>query len=115
MTSWKAPGPDGVSGFWYKKLSKLHGKIAIKLQKILESGRVPTWLMIGATVLIMKDPKKGKVTSNHRPIAYLLLMWKLLTRIFVEKICNHQDIQNMLLPNEQKAAGKNQEAQKSNC
>ena len=44
---------------------------------------------------------KGKVTSNHRPIAYLPLMWKLLTGICAEKIIDHL-FQNMLLPNEQK-------------
>ena len=27
MTNWKAPGPDGVRGFWFKKLTSLHGPL----------------------------------------------------------------------------------------
>ena len=71
-------------------------------------------LTIGRTVLIMKDAKKRKVNSNHRPFACLLLMWKLFTVIFAEKRLDHL-LQNMLLPNEQKFAGKSQEGQKINC
>ena len=28
LTNWKAPGRDGVQGFWLKKLRRLHGRIA---------------------------------------------------------------------------------------
>ena len=69
MASWKVPEPDGVHGFWYKKLLKLHGRIATELQKTLRSGTVPECLTIRRTVLIMKHSEKGKVASNYRPIA----------------------------------------------
>ena len=84
MASWKTPETNGVHGFWYNKLSKFHENIAAELQKTLESVTVPEWLTIGRTVLIMKDAKKGKVTSNHRPIGCLPLMGILLNRIFAE-------------------------------
>ena len=106
MTNWKAPGPDGVNGFWFKKLTNLHQRIGELLQECLTKGIVPEWLTIGRTVLIMKDKKKGRIVSNYRPIACLPLMWKLLTGIFAEKIYNHL-AENDLLPNEQKGCRKN--------
>ena len=32
MASWKAPGPDGVRGFWFKKLTSLHGHLTDALK-----------------------------------------------------------------------------------
>ena len=31
MANWKAPGPDGVRGFWFKKFLSLHEPIATSL------------------------------------------------------------------------------------
>ena len=36
MPNWKAPGHDGVQGFWIKRLDKMHGRIATQLNEILE-------------------------------------------------------------------------------
>ena len=69
LSNWKAPGPDGVVGYWFKKVSALHEVMAAKLQLCLSSGKVPLWMVKGRTVLIQKDPKKGTVASNYRPIA----------------------------------------------
>ena len=30
IPNWKAPGPDGVQGFWIKKLTSLHERIAVQ-------------------------------------------------------------------------------------
>ena len=57
--------------------------------------------MIGRTIFIMKDAKKGKVASNFRPNACLQLMWKLFTDIFAETIYNHF-LHNPPPPNEKK-------------
>ena len=105
MTNWKAPGPDGVRGFWFKKLASLHGVMVLALQECVEKGEVPSWMVKGRTVLIQKDPAKGKAVSNYRPIACLPLMWKLLTGIFAEKIYDHLHV-NDLLPDEQKGCRK---------
>ena len=105
MTNWKAPGPDGVRGFWFKKLTSLHGVMVLALQECVERGEVPSWMVKGRTVLIQKDPAKGKAVSNYRPIACLPLMWKLLTGIFAEKIYDHLHV-NDLLPDEQKGCRK---------
>ena len=101
MPCWKAPGPEGVRGFWFKKFTNLHQSIARRLQECLDSGNVPEWMVKGRTVLIQKDPAKGNVASNYRPLACLPLMWKLLTGIFADKVYDHL-MDNNLLPAEQK-------------
>ena len=57
------------------------------------------------TVLIQKDPAKGAVSSNYRPITCLRLMWKLLTGIIADKIYDHL-LMNSILPYEQKGCRK---------
>lgn len=105
MTNWKAPGPDAVQGFWFKKFSSMHVRIASGLQGCLAQGWVPKWMTLGRTSLFMKDPAKGRRADNYRPIACLPLMWKLLTGILSEKIYCHLDGNN-LLPDEQKGCRK---------
>ena len=43
----------------------------------------------GRTVLLLKDRSKGNEVSNYRPITCLQLMWKLITGIAADEICNH--------------------------
>ena len=101
MANWKAPGPDGVRGFWFKRLPSLHSALRDALQECVDGGVVPAWMVKGRTVMIQKDPAKGKAVSNYRPIACLPLLWKLLTGIFADKIYDHLQVNN-LLPDEQK-------------
>ena len=103
--SWKAAGPDGVRGFWFKTFTSLHPVLASALQECVNKGDVPEWMVKGRTVLIQKDPAKGTVASNYRPIACLPLMWKLLTGIFADKIYDHL-LNNNILPCEQKGCRK---------
>ena len=105
MANWKAPGPDGVRGFWFKQFSSVHGNLAEALARCIQSGEVPDWMVKGRTVLIQKDKAKGPIASNFRPITCLPLMWKLLTGILSEKIYKHLD-SNGLLPEEQKGCRK---------
>ena len=102
MANWKAPGPDGVQEFWLKKLTSLHGRIAEQLDDVLNGRKVvPEWMTLGKTILYLKDPAKGNVVDNYRPISCLPLMWKLLTGVVSESMYNFLD-KNNLLPEEQK-------------
>ena len=105
MTNWKAPGPDGVQGFWFKRFTSLYPKLAEHLQACMVSSAVPDWMTSGKTALVQKDPKKGNVASNYRPIACLPLMWKLLTCVCSEKVYSHLADKN-ILPDEQKGCRK---------
>lgn len=101
MPNWKAPGPDGIQGFWLKRFSNLHARIANHLNVCITNGNVPEWMVEGRTTLVMKDKIKGTVVGNYRPIACLNLLWKLLTGVFAEKTYHHLS-SNKLLPVEQK-------------
>ena len=87
MPNWKAPGPDGVQGFWLKNFTSMHKYISLYLIDCLENG-APTWMTKGRTVLIQKDKDEGRDVSIHRPITCLPLMWKLLTGIIADQMYN---------------------------
>ena len=106
MSNWKAPGPDGVQGYWFKAFDCLHKPIVQALQQTLREENVPQWMVTGKTALIQKDPAKGTDVSNYRPIACLPLMWKLLSGIFADRVYTHL-LDNQLLPEEQKGSRKN--------
>ena len=106
MPNWKSPGPDEIHGFWLKNLRSLHPRIAQQLQDCLQRGQVPQWMVEGRTTLIMKDPDKGSVVTNYRPIACLPVVYKLLTGIMAEAIYQHLH-NNSLLPVEQKGCRRN--------
>ena len=106
LANWKAPGPDGVQGYWFKNLTSIHPLLGALLNDCLNSGETPDWLTRGTTVLIMKDKSKGGKVTNYRPITCLSILWKLFTSIFSDSIYQHLD-QNELLPVEQKGCRKN--------
>lgn len=99
--NWKAPGPDGLQGYWLKAFPALQKRTAIQLNQCLREGSVPPWMTKGRTVLIQKDKSKGNEVSNYRPITCLPLMWKTLTGIINEKVYKQLDERD-LLPPEQK-------------
>ena len=101
LSNWKAPGPDGATGFWFKKITALQNAMALGLDDCLKTGNVPDWMVKKSTVLIQKDSAKGTVVSNYRAITCLPIMWKLLTGIFAEETYDHLK-DNNLLPDEQK-------------
>ena len=102
MPNWKAPGKDGVQGYWLKNLTNLHSRIAGQMNSILMGeNSLPAWMTHGRTVLCQKDPKKGNAAENYRPITCLPLMWKLLTGMIAEETYKYLD-HRKLLPDKQK-------------
>ena len=102
IPNWNAPGHDGVQGFWTKRLDKIHERIAIQLNEILERTKeIPSWMTYGRAMLYQKDPVKGNSVENFRVITCLPLMWKLLTGINSEDIYCFMENEN-LLPEQQK-------------
>ena len=55
----------------------------------------------GRTVLCQKDPRKGITADNYRPITCLPLMWKLLTGVIAEEMCNYLEPEK-IVPEKQK-------------
>ena len=102
IPNWKAPGPDGVQGYWIKKLTALHDRIASQMNDMINNGvAVPNWMTYGKTYLCQKDQSKGNAVDNYRPISCLPVMWKLLTGVLAGQMYAFLDERNKL-PQEQK-------------
>ena len=106
VQNWKAPGPDGLQGYWIKAFTACHQRIAMQLQGCLDTGEVQEWLCKGKTVLIMKDKEKGADVTNYRPITCLPIMWKVLTGVISDDMYEYLD-EEKLLPQEQKGCRRN--------
>ena len=74
----------------------MNGRAAHQLNDAVQSTKVPSWLTKERAVLIPKDPAKGNMPSNFRPITCLPLMWKLLTSMISDKITEHMAEKNLL-------------------
>ena len=94
--NWKAPGPDGLQGYWLKAFTPLHQEMRRHLQFCLEDAVVPQWMTTGRTTLVMKDPRKGPVPSNYRPITCLPILWKLLTSVLAEEMYDHLEANDLI-------------------
>ena len=107
MHNWKAPGKDGIQGYWVKNLSNIHERIAVQTNKILMGDdSLPAWMTQGRTVLCQKDPRKSNAVENYCPITCLPLMRKkLLTGVIAEEMYDYPE-QEKLLSDEQKDADK---------
>ena len=114
MPNWKSPGPDGVQGYWLKKLTTLNERIVKQMDNIISNKEdIPKWMTLGKTILHQKDTSKGNAVDNYRPISCLPLMWKLMTGTIAESIYNFLDV-NDKLPVEQKGCKKKVEGPKIN-
>ena len=104
MANWKAPGPDMVQIFWWKKFTTLHAQLARWMNEILEDPQnLPVWLVKGRTSLIPKETTAQQTPNNFRPITCLPTVWKLFSGIIANKIMLHVK-RNKILYREQKGA-----------
>ena len=105
LPNWKAPGPDGVQGYWLKNLPSLHDRIVGQMNYMINNTKnIPDWLTKGRTVLCQKDSQKGNAVDNFRPISCLPLMWKLMTGII--SVLYEFIVESDCLPLEQKGCKK---------
>ena len=64
ILNWKAPGHDGIHGFWFKIFTSIHGRLALEMNRCLQDAHVPKWMTKGKTTLIQKDLSKGTALNN---------------------------------------------------
>ena len=64
MPNCKAPGLDGLPGYWLKNLVGCHEESVGQPQICLDSAQMPEWLTTGRTILIQKDKEKRNVVNN---------------------------------------------------
>ena len=76
MPNWKAPGHDGVQGYWIKRLDKIHERIATQLNEILEGTKeTPSWMAYGKTVPYQKDLEKGNYMDYRKAYGFVPHSW----------------------------------------
>ena len=105
ISNWKAPGHDGIHGFWFKKFTSIHGRLALEMNGCLQAAQVPEWMTKRKTTLTQKDPSKGNAPNNYKPITCLPMMWKIRTAQIKEKIY-YSLISRGWFPDEQKGCRK---------
>ena len=105
ISNWKTPGYVGIHGFRFKKVTSIHDRLELEMNRYLQEAHVPEWITKGKTTLIQKDPLKGTAPNNYRPIACLPMMWKILTAQIREDIY-YMPISRGLFPEEQKGCRK---------
>ena len=105
ILNWKTPGHDGIHGFWFKKFTSIHSRLAQEMNRCLQGAQVPEWMTKGKTTLIQKDPSKGTAPNNYGPITCLPMIWKILTAQIREKIY-YLLTSRGLFPDEQKGCRK---------
>ena len=103
---------DGIYGFWFKKFTSVHDRLALEMNRYPQDAQVPDWMAKVKTALIQKDPSKRIAPHNYRPITCLPMMWKILTAQIKEKIY-YSLISRGLFPNEQKGCEKDPEVQQN--
>ena len=82
----KTPGHDGIHGFWFKRFTTIHDRLALEMSRYLQYAQVPEGMTKGKTTLIQKDPSKRTAPNNYRPITCLPMAWKILTTQIREEI-----------------------------
>ena len=40
ISNWKTPGHDGIHGFWFKKFTSIHDRLALKINRCLQGAHV---------------------------------------------------------------------------
>ena len=84
ISNWKTSGHDGIHGFWFKKFTSIHDRLALEMNKCQQTAHVPEWMTKGKTTLIQKVPNKGTSPNNYTPITCLPM--KIFTSLIREEI-----------------------------
>ena len=86
ISNWKTPGVDDIHGFWFKKFTSVHERIATEIDKCIQKTEIPEWITSGKTTLTQKDSLKGTAPNNYWPITCIPMMRKILTAQIREDI-----------------------------
>ena len=58
---------NGIHGFWFKKSTSIHDRLALEMNKCLQGDHVPEWMTKRKTTQIQKDPLKGTAQPTTDP------------------------------------------------
>lgn len=92
----KAPGPDMIGAFWYKKLASYLPFMTTLFESSFNGQiEMPQWMAKARTVLTPKN-KQTSIPKNYRPIACLNIMYKIFTGCVNLFLCDHCDTNNVI-------------------
>ena len=84
VPNWKTPGHHGRHGFWFKKFTSIHDKLALEMNRYLEETYVLEWMTEGKNHR-KRSPKRNRL-NNYLPITCLLIMRKTLSAQITEEV-----------------------------
>lgn len=100
--NWKAPGPDKLQNFWYKRLTSTHTKMATILTECIKHPDLcPAWLSQGVTYLLPKSASFQNDPCKGRPITCLNTIYKILKACLSNMLYEHL-VENNIMAEEQK-------------
>ena len=79
VSNWKTPDHDVIDGYWFKKFTPIHDRLALEMNRCLQEANVPKWMTKGKTTLIQKDPLKATTPNNYRLRTCLPMIYKILS------------------------------------
>lgn len=80
----KAPGPDCIPAWFFKKFGKCREAFVEHLNEIFRQKDLPPWMVRGRTILLFK-PNVPSTSPAQRPITLLNAGYKVLTGLLLKK------------------------------
>ena len=96
MKPYKAPGPDGLhAGFFQRHWNCVGDSVKEEVRNIFLSCEMPAFL--NQILIALFSKQKGPETISHfRPISLCNTVYKLVTKILVQRLCPHMP--NLISP-----------------
>ena len=98
LRNWASPGPDGIQGYWWKRMTSTHDFLCLHFHQFLK-GDIPIspWFPRGRTLLLPKC-KDLSAPQNYRPITCLNIIYKLWTGCLTTLMFAHCEQYQLIHP-----------------
>jgi len=103
--SWKAPGPDKIHNYWFKKFTSIHDQLLKAINRSLRKPDLITSSLTTGVTYMLPKKEDNKDPAKYRPIACLPTVYKIVTSCIAGKIQAHCE-ENNILHEEQKGCRK---------